>query len=57
MPRNPKTKPDDPEQLKRFKEMAREINADETPGALDRAFNKVIRPKKKPIPPEPSSPT
>ena len=38
-------KPDDPDQLKRFKEMAREVEVDETPGALDRAFKKVVVPK------------
>lgn len=34
--------PADPEQLKRFKEMAREVDADESEGALDRAFGKVV---------------
>lgn len=29
------------EQLTRFKEMARELGADESPGALDRAFSKL----------------
>jgi hypothetical protein len=38
----PKPKPDNPEQLKRFIDMAREVEADESPEALDRAFNKVI---------------
>lgn len=46
-------KPDNPEQFKRFIEMAREVEVDESPDALDRAFNKVVRPKKKP--PDPSS--
>jgi hypothetical protein len=40
MPRKPK--PDDPEQFKRFINMAREVEADESPGAVDRAFDKVI---------------
>lgn len=35
---------DDPEQSRRFIDMAREVEADETPGALDRAFDKIIRP-------------
>lgn len=48
MPRKPKPKPDNPEQFKRFIEMAREVGVDENPDALDRAFQKVIRPKKKP---------
>jgi hypothetical protein len=39
-----KLKPDDPEQSKRFKEMAREIEVDERPDAFDRAFKKVIQP-------------
>jgi hypothetical protein len=42
MPRKPKPPPDDPEQLKRFKEMARQVEVDESEGAMDRAFNKVI---------------
>lgn len=46
MPRKPKPRTDDSEQLKRFKEMAREVEVDETPAALDRAFNKVIPPKR-----------
>jgi hypothetical protein len=39
-----KPKPDNPEQFKRFIGMAREVEADESPEALDRAFEKVIRP-------------
>jgi len=35
------------EQLERFREMAREVGADESPGALDRAFGKIA-PKKSP---------
>jgi hypothetical protein len=34
---------DDPEQSRRFIDMAREIEADESPGATDRAFDKVIK--------------
>jgi hypothetical protein len=48
MPRKPKPKPDDPEQFKRFIDMTREVEADESPDAIDRAFNKVVRPKRKP---------
>jgi hypothetical protein len=40
--RKPKPQPDDPEQYRRFVDMAREVEADETPEALDRAFNKVV---------------
>jgi hypothetical protein len=36
-----KRTPDDPEQSKRFIEMAREIKADETEEGADRAFKKV----------------
>lgn len=36
---------DNPEQSRRFIDMAREVEVDETPGATDRAFEKVIRPK------------
>ncbi len=41
----PLARPDDPEQSKRFIEMAREVEADEEKGAetFDRAFEKVIR--------------
>jgi hypothetical protein len=42
MPRRPKPKPDNPEQFKRFIETAREVEADESPDAIDRAFNKVV---------------
>lgn len=49
MPRKPKSPlkpksppPDNPEQFKRFIEMAREVEADESPDAIDRAFKKVI---------------
>jgi len=35
------------EQIKRFKDMAKEVGADEAPGALDRAF-KQLDPKKTP---------
>jgi hypothetical protein len=49
MRRKPKPKPDNPEQFKRFIDMAREVGVDENPEALDRAFEKVIKPK--PAPP------
>ena len=42
MPRKPKPPPDDPEQSKRFIDMAREIGADATKGEFERAFKKVL---------------
>lgn len=41
MPRQPKPKPDNPEQFKRFIETAREAEVDESHGAIDRAFARV----------------
>jgi hypothetical protein len=53
MPRKPPRprKTSDPAQHKRFLEMAREVEADESPDAMDRAFKKVlhqsqVKPKK-----------
>jgi hypothetical protein len=43
----PSPNADDPEQYRRFVDMAREVEADETPGATDRAFEKVIRPSRR----------
>jgi hypothetical protein len=40
MPRKP-TKPDDPEQSKRFIETAEEVGADTDDAALERAFKKI----------------
>ncbi|HEY3915477.1 MAG TPA: hypothetical protein VGN61_13395 [Verrucomicrobiae bacterium] len=45
MPRKP-TKPDDPEQSKRFMETAEEVGADGDDAALERAFKKIV-PKSK----------
>jgi len=46
--------PDNPEQSKRFIDMAREVEADESPEAFERAFESVVKPKgvqtKKPEP-------
>jgi hypothetical protein len=36
-----KAKPDNPDQSKRFINMAREVGADESPDALDRALDKL----------------
>jgi hypothetical protein len=47
VPKNPDIAPppnaDDPEQSRRFIDMAREVEADESPDALDRAFDKVFK--------------
>ena len=47
MSRKSKPKPDNPEQFKRFIEMAREVEADESPEALERALKKVLGPAKR----------
>lgn len=43
MPRKQKHPPDDPEQSKRFIDMAKEVEVDESPEAFDRAFQKVVK--------------
>jgi hypothetical protein len=43
MARKPKPQPDDPEQLKRFKEMAREVGAGEHPERFDRVLERVAK--------------
>jgi hypothetical protein len=48
MPRKPKPAPDDPEQSKRFIEIARERETDESREAFDKAFKKIVPPKEKP---------
>ncbi len=54
MPRKPNPPPDDPEQSKRFIEIAREVEADSTPDEFERAFKKVAKPlKAKAIPSKP----
>ncbi len=35
-------KPDDPEQSKRFMDMAREVEVDERPDAFEKAFKRVV---------------
>ena len=48
MGRKPNPPPDDPAQSKRFIDMAREVEADESKDALERAFEKVTsKPPKK----------
>jgi len=46
MPRKPKPPPDNPEQFKRFIDMAREVGADTDPETLGRVFDKVAHPSK-----------
>lgn len=41
MPRKPKPSPDDPEQSKRFIDMAREVGAEEPNPDFERVFRKV----------------
>jgi hypothetical protein len=41
-PNKNKHAPDNPEQSKRFINMAREVGVDESPKAFERAFNKVM---------------
>jgi hypothetical protein len=41
MPRKPSPPPDDPEQSKRFIEIAREVGADGTEEEFDKAFRKL----------------
>jgi hypothetical protein len=48
MARKSAPKQDDPEQVKRFVKAAREIGVDESPGAFEKALEKVVPPKKKP---------
>jgi hypothetical protein len=45
-PRKRRKEPDNPEQYSRFLELAKEVEADDTPGSLDRSFGKVVRPAK-----------
>jgi hypothetical protein len=39
-------KPDNRDEYRRFVETARELGADESPEAMDRAFERVVKPKK-----------
>jgi hypothetical protein len=38
----PPPEADNPEQYRRFIDMARKVEADETPGALDRVFEQIF---------------
>ena len=53
MPRKPKPLPDDPEQSKRFIDMAREVRAEEPSPNFERVFRKVAEQSKE-KPPKPS---
>lgn len=53
-PQRPRPK-NDPEQHKRFIDMAREVEVDETEGALDRAFNRVLPNLSAPTPSAPQN--
>jgi hypothetical protein len=46
MSKNPAVRHDDPEQSKRFPEVAREAGADDTEKGADRAFKVVVKPRK-----------
>lgn len=49
MPRKPKPPPDDPEQSKRFIDLAREVEAEGTEEDFIKAFRKVAsRPRQRP---------
>jgi hypothetical protein len=50
MPTRKTHKQDNPEQSKRFVDMAREVGVDENPSAFDHAFDRVIHPEREPIP-------
>jgi hypothetical protein len=46
MTSKPTASPDDPEQYKRFLEVAKDAEADETPKGADKAFKAVVKPRK-----------
>lgn len=48
MGRKPAPKPDDPEQSKRFLDIAQEVGADDEE-ALERAFKKIVPSKRTPL--------
>ena len=50
MPRKPKRQPDDPEQSKRFIDMAREVGAEQPSPDFERVFRKVAE-QSKGVPP------
>jgi hypothetical protein len=48
--RKPKPPPDDPEQSKRFIDMAREVGAEQASPNFERVFRKVAQQPKRPTP-------
>jgi hypothetical protein len=50
MTRKPKPQPDDPEQSKRFIDMAREVGAEKASPDFERVFRKVAEQPKRPSP-------
>jgi hypothetical protein len=48
MPRKPKPQPDNPEQFKRFTELAREVGADQPSENFERVLRKVAATKRDP---------
>jgi len=51
------TNPDNAEQYRRFVETSRELEADESPDAMDRAFGRVVKPRKGKKNPQHKDPT
>jgi hypothetical protein len=47
MPAKPTPKPDDPKQYERFLEAAKKAEADQSKQGADRAFKKVVIPRRK----------
>ncbi|MEJ0011496.1 MAG: hypothetical protein WDM94_02495 [Bauldia sp.] len=45
MPEKPEQKPADADQSKRFIDMARKVEVDETATEADRIFKKIVKPK------------
>lgn len=52
MPRQPKLKPDNPEEFKRFLDLAREVGADQASENFDRVFQKVAERDPAPLKPK-----
>ncbi len=52
MPRKPKPPPDDPDQSKRFIDMAREVGAEKPSPDFERVFRKVAQKPKRSTPPK-----
>jgi hypothetical protein len=50
MPRKPKSPPDNPEQFKRFIDMAREVGAEQPSPDFERVFRKVAEQPKRTTP-------